>query len=293
MTDQTAPRIAAAPISWGVCEVPGWGHQMTPERVLTEMAELGLAATEFGPEGFLPAEADRRAERLSAHGLTAVGGFIPIVAHADNADAIDHVDAELPAFTASGADSLVLAAATGADGYDTRPELDDSQWARLLSTLDEIDRRAAARQITATLHPHVGTMVETGDEVARVLAGSHIGLCLDTGHLLVGGSDPVALARDAPGRIAHVHLKDVDAGLAADVRAGRVAYSDAVRDGLYRPLGDGDIDIAALLSALQAAGYDGWYVLEQDTMLTDEPAAVAGPIDDVARSLDFLRKVLG
>jgi inosose dehydratase len=74
-------RIAGAPISWGVCEVPGWGYQLSPDRVLTEMREVGLAATELGPDGFLPGEPDAMAKVLSDHHLLAVGGFTPTVLH--------------------------------------------------------------------------------------------------------------------------------------------------------------------------------------------------------------------
>lgn len=284
----TAPRIAAAPISWGVCEVPGWGHQLAPHRVLTEMAALGLSATEFGPDGFLPVAPAERAALLAEYGMVAVGGFVPVALHAD--DAVARTVSHFPAFRASGADTLVLAAATGADGYDTRPELSAEQWRTLLANLDTIAARAADAGLTATLHPHVGTLVENGTEVDRVLDGSAVGLCLDTGHLLVGGVDPVALSRSAADRIAHVHLKDVDATLAAAVRAGTVPYSTAVREGLYRPLGDGDVDIPAIVGAL--AGYTGWYVLEQDVVLRGEPAPDAGPATDVAASLAHLRKVL-
>ena len=167
--------------------------------------------------------------------------------------------------------TLVLAAATGRDGYDERPVLDEAGWAALLSNLDRLARAAAEVGVTATLHPHVGTMVESAAEVRRVLDDSGIGLCLDTGHLLIGGADPVALARDHADRVRHVHLKDVDAGRAAAVRAGRIGYADAVREGMYRPLGQGDVDIAAIVTSLEQAGYDGWYVLEQDTMLAGPP----------------------
>ena len=284
-------RIAGAPISWGVCEVPGWGYQMSPERVLTEMAEVGLAATEFGPDGFLSGDPVKRADTLAAHGLSAVGGFVPVVLHDEGHDPVADVDAVLPAFTASGADTLVLAAATGTDGYDTRPELSAAQWHTLLANLDRLAERAAAAGIAATLHPHVGTLVETRSDVYRVLDGSTIPLCLDTGHLLIGGTDPVALAREAAARVAHVHLKDVDAGWAARVQAGEIAYSAAVREGIYRPLGDGDIDIAAIVAALSTVDYSGWYVLEQDTVLTAEPPAVGGPVEDVRRSLAHLLEV--
>lgn len=282
-------RVAAAPISWGVCEVPGWGHQLPADRVLAEMRQLGVAATEFGPEGFLPAEPAARAAVLGAHGLAAVGGFLPVVLHRPDHDPLPGVRAALDAFTACGATTLVLAAATGLDGYDSRPELDTEGWKRLLAHLDAVAGLAAEHGVTAALHPHVGTLVERPQEVWRVLDGCAVPLCLDTGHLLAGGCDPVALARRAPERIAHVHLKDVDDAAAREVREGRTPYARAVAAGMYRPLGRGDVDVAALVRTLEGHGYRGWYVMEQDTVLAAEPAPGEGPLRDVADSLDFLR----
>lgn len=275
-------RIAAAPISWGVCEVPGWGHQLTPERVLSELAGLGITASEFGPDGFLPGPL------LAAHGVTAVGGFVPVVLHEPGHDPLPEVRAALDRFTAAGARTLVLAAATGQDGYDERPEVGADGWRALLSRLDAIGELAGSLGVTAALHPHVGTVVEGPAEVDRVLDGSAAGLCLDTGHLLIGGTDPVALARRAAGRVTHVHLKDVDATRADAVRDGRTPYTAAVRDGLYRPLGQGDLDLGALVSALESAGYAGWYVMEQDTVLSAEPPPDGGPLADVRASLTWL-----
>ena len=286
-------RIAGAPISWGVCEVPGWGHQLTADRVLTEMAALGIVATEFGPDGFLPADPAQRREFLGRYGLTAVGGFVPVVLHEPGHDPVPEVLAQLPAFLASGASTLVLAAATGQVGYDQRRTLDTAGWRMLLARLDALAGVAADHGIVATLHPHVGTLVERAEEVWRVLDGSDIGLCLDTGHLLVGGADPVEIARKATDRIAHVHLKDVDAALAARVRAGDVGYRDAVATGMYRPLGDGDVGIAEIVTALTGAGYAGWYVMEQDTVLVGEPAGGSGPLTDVQRSLARLASSAG
>jgi inosose dehydratase len=266
--------IAGAPISWGVCEVPGWGFQLPAARVLSEMRQLGLAATEFGPEGYLDPMV------CAGHGLTAVGAFAPVVLHKPGSDAA--VDEAIGKLTGTDA-VLVLAAATGQDGYDTRPELDDSGWGTLLASLDRAADRAAAQGFATTFHPHVGTMIERTDEVRRVLDGSATDLCLDTGHLLVGGTDPAELARDYPDRIGHVHLKDVDAALAARVRSGDLGYQEAVKEGLFRPLGDGDVDVAGVVAAL--GDFTGWYVLEQDTVLSD---ASGDPAADVQRSLDYL-----
>ena len=283
-------RVAAAPISWGVSEVPGWGFQLAPSTVLLQMHELGLAATELGPEGFLPHDAADQAAVLSEHGLYAVGQFVPVVLHRDGSDPRAAVDTSLEVLRAVGGRTMVLAAATGMTGYDERPALGADDWRRLLTGLNEIAAYTDRFGVRAVLHPHVGTMIESADELERVLRGCGIGLCLDTGHLLVGGADPVRLAQEHPDRIAHVHLKDVRADLAERVRRGELPYTDAVRDGLYVPLGAGDVDTEAIVSALEQAGYAGWYVLEQDTILVSDPTGTPqDPRAAVQTSLDYLR----
>jgi len=260
--------------------------------VLKEMREIGLLATELGPEGFLPSEPAAMTGVLSQYGLQAVGGFTPLLMHVKDYDPIPAVERILDGYAASGAKVLVLSADSGLTGYDARPELDDTGWETLLTNLDGLAELAADREVRAVLHPHVGTMIEKGHEVQRVLDGSSISLCLDTGHLLIGGTDPAELARQAPDRIAHLHLKDVDSTVAAKVQSGRLSYSEAVGQGMYRPLGTGDVDVPAIVGHLAAQGYDGWYTLEQDTIITEEPKD-HGPVEDVAASADYLRLVLG
>ena len=289
--NQTDIRIAGAPISWGVCEVPGWGHQIAPARVLNEMRDAGLTATEVGPEGFLPADPNELAATLDEVGLTSVGGFAPVLLHDADHDPVPGIAPLLDAFVASRAEVIVLAAVTGTDGYDSRPELDENQWNTLLRNLDRLEQAAADRGIRAVLHPHVGTMVEQRDEVYRVLDGSAIGLCLDTGHLLIGGTDPLDLVTSHASRITHAHLKDVDAALAARVQSGELTYTEAVASGMYTPLGTGDVDIERVVLGLLDAGFDGWFVLEQDTILTAEPTD-AGPVIDVIASVAYLREVV-
>ena len=283
-------KIAGAPISWGVCEVPGWGYQLTPDRVLAEMRDVGLSATELGPEGFLPSDPETLNGLLDSYGLRCVGTFAPVLLHDGDHDPLPDIAGPLDALVACRANVLVLAAATGADGYDSRPTLDDGQWATLLTNLDRLAEAAAARGVLAVLHPHVGTMVETRDDVDRVLNGSDIRLCLDTGHLLIGGTDPLQLAREVPGRVAHAHLKDVDAAMAARVQAGELSYTEAVRQGMYTPLGSGDVDIAGIVTALRNNGYDGWFVMEQDTILDGVPTD-EGPVGDVRTSVAFMNDV--
>ena len=285
-------RIAGAPISWGVCEVPGWGHQLDAPTVLEQMRQLGLAATEFGPAGFLEDDPESKAKQLAEYDLQAVGGFLPVLLHDPGHDPMPEVNRFVDSCVACGAGVVVLAAYTGVDGYDARPELDDAGWAILLGNLDRIADHARTRGVVAALHPHVGTMVESGEETERVLSGSRIGLCIDTGHLVVGGADPVALTAQHPERVVHVHLKDVDRTLADQVINGSIPFGHAVKAGIFRPLGEGDVDIAAMVGTLEAAGYQGWYVLEQDVMLDDAPDD-EGPVADVRACLAYLAKVAG
>jgi inosose dehydratase len=290
-TAATQNRVAGAPISWGVCEVPDWGYQLAPERVLAEMQDVGLSATELGPDGFLPADPGQTATVLDAHHLTAVGGFTPVLMHQATHDPLPEINRILTGYDATHAEVLVLSAASGLDGYNARPILDEDGWKRLLDNLDRIASLASLHGVRAVLHPHVGTMIESGAEVQRVLEGSSIALCLDTGHLLIGGTDPAELTRQSPARIAHAHLKDVDSTIAAEVRAGRLTYTEAVTRGMYRPLGTGDVDIAAIVNTLQGNGYEGWYTLEQDTILTAEPGG-EGPVQDVRISADYVSGLL-
>src|SRR5690242_13033343 len=254
------------------------------------MRDVGLTATELGPEGFLPSDPADLTTLLDSYGLSCVGAFAPVLLHDAGHDPMRDIAAPLDALVACNAEVLVLAAATGADGYDSRPTLDDAQWATLLGNVDQLAAAAAERGVLAVLHPHVGTMVETRSDVDRVLAGSQITLCLDTGHLLIGGTDPLQLAREVPDRIAHAHLKDVDAAVAARVQAGELTYTDAVRDGMYTPLGAGDVDIAGIVTALRSNGFDGWFVMEQDTILDGEPAD-EGPLRDVRTSVEYISEV--
>jgi inosose dehydratase len=283
-------RVAGAPISWGVCEVPGWGHQMTPERVLSEMRAAGLGATELGPEGFLPPT--RARALLAKNDLQLVAGFVPAVLHeiAQLRGGLDAVAACADLIADLGGQVLVLAASTGREGYESASRLDSEGWTALGRGIEEVTALGRDRGLRVALHPHHGTVVERPEDVERLLEISDVGLCLDTGHICVGGGDPLELARGAARRVVHVHLKDVSAPVAEQVAAGRLGYRDAVRAGLYRPLGDGDLDVTAVVRALEQSGYGGWYVLEHDEVLDREPEEASGPIHDVRRSLGSLER---
>lgn len=282
-------RVAGAPITWGVCEVPGWGVEQPPSVVLSEMASLGLSATELGPTGYLGATpADVRAA-LSSHGMSLVGGFLPVVLHASASPDLSSAESAIATLAGGGSEVVVLAADLGGSSYDAKSELTDAEWANLVANIAAVSRIAASHGLRTTLHPHVGTAIESADAVTRLLELSDVPLCLDTGHLAIGGTDPLALAQSAPDRIAHVHLKDVNLTIAKSVADGTTPFIDGVRTGMFTPLGEGNLDIAGIVTTLESAGYQGWYVLEQDTALSSTPAPGAGPLEEARRSVDFLR----
>lgn len=292
-TSSIVDRIAGAPISWGVCEAPGWGHEIAPGRVLGEMRELGLTATELGPTGYLGTQPSEVRSLLGDYQIRLIGGFLPVPLHVDPAlDLAEATDA-IATLAAGGSEIVVLAARSTDGSYDRKVALSDDEWNVLVGNLDRLQRIVGEHGMTPTLHPHVGTAIEDRASVLRLLDSSGILLCLDTGHLAIGGMQPSELLDLAADRIAHVHLKDVNSTIAKKVSAGDVSYLEAVRRGLYSPLGGGDLDIAGIVAALESAGYRGWYVLEQDCALTAEPAPAEGPLRDVRRSIEFLTSTGG
>jgi inosose dehydratase len=288
-TRDVGRKLAGAPISWGVCEVPGWGRMLPPERVLAEMASVGFTATELGPVGYLPSDTAELRRLLDQHGLGLVGAFVPLVLHERSLDqARETLDGLIPLMSALEGEVLVAAAVTDVL-WSPRIPLNADHWARITDNLQTLGELATASGLRLALHPHVGTLVETADDIDAVLAQGEVDWCLDTGHLAIGGTDPVEFTAAHAGRIVHVHLKDVDMELAERVRSGELSLVDATRRGLFRPLGDGDASIEEVVEQLDRHGYGHWLVLEQDTTLTgEEPPVGRGPVIDVRRSIDYL-----
>jgi inosose dehydratase len=290
MTD-LLDRVAGAPITWGVDGSPGWGHLMDPDRVLAEMVEVGLRATELGPDGYLGAGTDEVLRRLEGHGLALVGGFIPVILYREDGidDQLAYFDRAAATLHAGGARVAVLGPDSHYPGYDQVLELAEDEWDRFFVNLDRLCDIAVARDMLVALHQHWGMAVQSQSDMDRVIDRSTVGLCVDTGHLALAGVDTVDVVRRAAHRVHHVHLKDVDVEAAERVRSGAVPFRQAVIEGMFLPLGEGGAGIADVVLELEQRGFDGWYVLEQDVALERDPAPGAGPIEDAARSMEFLR----
>ena len=287
-------RVAGAPVSWGVIEIPDWGYQMPVDRVLREASGLGLAAMEAGPEDLLPRDPVEVSEVLNKYDLNLVGGFVPVVLHEPELREREMALLERRAkfFATAGADVVVLAAIPSTGAFEQTAELDDGEWRELFESLKGVEEICARHGVAPALHHHFGTIVERDDQLRRFLEGCDMGLCLDTGHLVIGGSDPVEIAGLAGERVSHLHLKDVDREVARRVAARELSYKEGATQRMFRPLGDGDVDVGEVIRRVQASGYRGWYVLEQDTVVETEPEEGEGPIVNVRKSLEFLQSTL-
>lgn len=297
-------KVGAAPISWGACEVPDWGVVLPWELVLAQMREAGYEGTELGPPDYLPAQPDRLGDALRRFGLALASAFVTI-----RFSEPAHVEADLRAAEVTavllkslGASGMVVADAGNERRLqiagDVRPEdgLSDAQWDALASSLHDLASRVAPLGMALAFHSHVGTYVETREELDRLVAVTdpeEVGLCLDTGHLAFGGADPVDVARSYASRIRHVHLKDVKNAPLHEVRAEHSGFREAVSRGVFAELGQGDVDLRAVRDSLQGAGYDGWIVVEQDVRLPSAHGAEAALLDRAKRNRAAVRELFG
>ena len=293
--------LAAAPITWGVCELPNWGVVPPASQVLDEIAAAGFQGTELGQVGYFPAEPGDLRRALHARALQLVGAFFPIPLNAEDAgrSALEEGRSLARLLSSVGCTTLVAAEA----GDDSRlaiagrvPEagrLPAGQWKRAGQILAELARITEEVGVSVVFHPHAGTYVETEAELDALLEATpdQVGLCLDTGHVAYGGGDPAAVARRYAGRVRHVHVKDVSEPLLQRVRQEGLGYADAVGQGIFTPLGEGSIDFPAVIAALRDQHYHGWYVLEQDVRL-GPPWPTQNPAQNAAASRQYLEKLL-
>jgi len=159
-----------------------------------------------------------------------------------------------------------------------RPTLAPDEWPRFGECLTKVAEYVRGRGLRLAYHHHIGTVVETEEEIERLMqvCGEPVGLLLDTGHLTYAGGDLIRVARRHAQRLAHVHCKDVRPGVLAEVRRDDRSFLDAVLAGVFTVPGDGVVDYGALLRLLKTVGYSGWLVVEaaQDPAVAN-PAAYA------------------
>jgi inosose dehydratase len=148
--------------------------------------------------------------------------------------------------------------------------------------------RCRTRGYEPTFHPHTATYIEAPWEIDRLLSVTDASVCLDTGHLLIGGGDPVQAVRDWGSRINHVHLKDAKLTVIEEIVADRAPVRAIWERGAFCRLGTGDVALDEVLEQLRAHDYRGWLVVEQDIL--PDPGDPDKPVTDQQLNREYLRE---
>ncbi len=293
MRERPAIQLAASPVSWGVDFADSPGNPPW-DQVLDDIEVSAVGALELGPVGYLPEDAATLDAALTARRLRSVGSFIFDDLH--DPSQLDQVigTAERVArfIAAAGGGVLVIidrpdeVRVRTAGRADAAPRLEADRWKGMLDRIAQVAEIARRHGLRPVVHPHVGGYLEFEDEVERLLADTDLDLCVDSGHFAYAGIDPAPAISRYAGRIGHFHFKDVRPEVLARVRREGLDFWTAIGAGIFCPLGEGLVDLAAVLAALEAAAYDGHATIEQDRV----PGS-GQPLEDLRRSLAVLETV--
>lgn len=282
ITKLSNPIVAAGPVSYGAFEITvGKGFWVPdPKELLDAVASAGYQGVELGPVGYL-GSTDELRDRLLERNLQLAGGYIQLpFSEPDRLDrAMPELTALLDTLDAAGpqakppkpvladAGSLLRIQNPGRAAEDQTFGLDRAGWGRFRKGLASVVEICRARGYDPTFHPHAGTFVESAFEIKRLLETSEVGICYDTGHLIIGGADPVTAIKVWGKRINHIHLKDTRLEVIKRLRSEH-AISETYYEGeAFSPLGEGNVAIDEVLSEIAELQYSGWLVVEQDVVL--------------------------
>lgn len=254
------------------------GHLPGPDEVCNILSKHGYRGVDLGPIGFL-GRGDALRGRLRSHRLSLAGGWVDLPFSDADAfpEALPLLSEALDVFVeahAGGQDRLPLPtlADRGSDRRRANPGggkdlvLAAKYWRTLARNVSVAARLVRERGFEPTFHHHACTYVETPEEIERFLDCSDVGLTLDTGHLILGGGDPVESLQRWSERVNHVHIKDARVDVLRSIVRGKGNMRDVWAGKAFVPLGEGDLDVDGFMNELIASGYDGWLVVEQDTI---------------------------
>jgi inosose dehydratase len=271
-------RLGVSPIAWINDDMPELGGDTPLERVLGEARDIGFTGIELG--GSFPRDARTLATLLARFQLALVGGWYSANLLTRTArEEIAALQAHLELLTALGCGVFICAETSNAihgdraRGMSATPRLDQADWPDFGAKLTEVADHVAAAGLRFAYHHHLGTAVESSEDIHRFLdsTGPSVGLTIDTGHAALGGVDAVSLIQSHPQRVAHVHCKDIRGQVFRKTRAEDASFLRGVLNGMFTVPGDGDLDFGKVMRALGEIGYSGWIIVEaeQDPAIAD------------------------
>ena len=273
-------RLGINPLTWTIDDLPEVGGETSLETCLTEAKAAGFDGVELGCK--FPRTAPELKAALAPHGLALVSGWYSTNLLERDADAeFEAMRPHRELLSALGCKAVVVAETTRCIHGDRRarlsqrPVLAPTDWPRFAERLEALGARLEDSGLTLAYHHHMGTVVQTEDEVDRLMdsCDETVALLLDTGHLTFAGGDPVRAATRHAERIAHVHCKDVRRTVLARSLNRDTSFLDAVLDGVFTVPGDGSVDYPAVLAPIARAKYRGWLVVEAEQDPAVAPSA--------------------
>lgn len=265
-----AIKVGIAPDSWGVW-FPQHEKQTPWYRCMDEMKIAGYDGVELGPWGYFPNTNPALKNALEARSLSLVAGtvggnFLDDKSIDDMCKTIDGIAALLKDFPEAKYIVLLPSMYTDLETGELvmEKELTDEQWKTYCKNVQRAADYVAQYGLVGTFHPHVDCHVQTEAQIEALLRDTDVQLCLDTGHHVYGGGEPISFYRKHADRIPYIHVKDCDMAVKRKMDEEKWSFAKAVTENIMTEPGNGSIDLTELHKALEEKGYDGWVVVEQD-----------------------------
>lgn len=289
-------KLAIAPIGWTNDDLPELGGEIPFEQCVSEMALAGFQGSEVGNK--YPKDPAVLNKALKLRGLTICNAWFSSFLTTKplkevEKDFIAHRDF----LYAVGA--RVIGAAEQGNSiqgkplpiFDAKPLYTKDQWKMVADGLNRLGQLAQEKGMQLTYHHHMGTGVQTAEEIDTLMEMTEPGLCdllYDTGHLVFAGEDHLAVLKKWAPRIKHVHLKDVRPDVVARAKKEKWSFLQAVKAGAFTVPGDGAIDFVPVFDALKKANYAGWWVVE-----AEQDPAKANPFEYAVKARSYIRDKAG
>ena len=289
-------KLAIAPIGWTNDDLPELGGQIPFEQCISEMALAGFSGSEVGNK--YPKDPKVLNKALGLRGLTICNAWFSsflttkpykeaekeFIKHRDFLHAVGArvIGAAEQGRSIQGQDKPI---------FDAKPVFTDTEWDKLCDGLNKLGKKAAEKGMKLTYHHHMGTGVQTTEEIDRLMENTEpqlLGLLYDTGHLVFSGEDHLAVLKKWLGRICHVHLKDIRPAVQKKARKGKWSFLQAVKEGVFTVPGDGGIDFEPVFKTLKQAKYTGWWVVE-----AEQDPAKANPLEYALKARTYIREKAG
>jgi inosose dehydratase len=284
-------RIGINPLTWTNDDMPELGAETSLETCLAEAKQAGYEGVELGNK--FPRQVDKLKPIMQKHGLDIVSGWYGSrLLERSAKDEIKAVQDHLTLLKGMGCKIMVFAEVAGAVHGDkskslsSRPVMTSDQWETWSSRLNDVADYLADQGVTIAYHYHMGTVVQTAQDIDRLMASTNdnVGLLLDTGHLTFAGGDPMLVANRYAERINHVHCKDIRKDVLAKALINDWPFLKAVLEGVFTVPGDGMITYKPIVKHLRAMGYKGWLVVE-----AEQDPAKAHPLTYARKGYDYLK----